>query len=235
MNKELLKDIIEWDIINWSKALKYWQPFVDKVKEKKDAKVLTLAERKGGLALWLGSQGVKNICSDYGAPYPIAHELHEKHGVKDLIEYADISIFEIPYPDNTFDLICCKSVIGGLKFDYNDTSTRTLDNQKKALDEILRVLKPGGVFLGAENMEGSWFHKMIRNSKGKQHGWRYLKPDELPYLFEGYSNVNLKYYGLAGTLWPVNAINNIAGAFDSVLSPIMPKSSKYISFIVATK
>jgi SAM-dependent methyltransferase len=48
--------------------------------------------------------------------------------------YADqvIDITSIPYPENTFDYIICSHVLGHVP------------NEKKAIDEMYRVLKPGG-------------------------------------------------------------------------------------------
>ena len=44
-----LKDIIEWDIKNWSKALYFWKRYLPKQKE---VQALAIGERNGGLSLW---------------------------------------------------------------------------------------------------------------------------------------------------------------------------------------
>ena len=62
----------------------------------------------------------------------------EIEGVKEKVEFKYGNIFKIPFPDNTFDLVTCSSVLNNLR-----------GNAKKlrALSEIYRVLKPGGRFL----------------------------------------------------------------------------------------
>ena len=231
INKE---DIVQWDINNWSKALSFWEKEIEKTADKNNP-ILTLGERYGGLSLWLASNGYKNICSDYEVPESKAHELHKKYKVDDLITYKNIDIFNIPYPDNTFDVVVIKSVIGGLKLSHKDKSTRTLENQKKAVDEIKRVLKPGGIYLGAENMQGGLLHKFLRNYTKKNTGWRYFTQDDLFFLLDGFSEIKIQFYGYLGTLFSSKLVNSITGAFDKVLSKIIPSKIRYISFFIVKK
>jgi hypothetical protein len=49
MTKELTKDIIQWDVKSWSKALSYWD---SKVEWNKIQHSLELGGREGGLSLW---------------------------------------------------------------------------------------------------------------------------------------------------------------------------------------
>jgi hypothetical protein len=61
MTKELAKDIIQWDIKSWSKALEYWDNNTDWNNVKNG---LELGGREGGLSLWLALKGKETVCSD---------------------------------------------------------------------------------------------------------------------------------------------------------------------------
>ncbi len=229
-----LKDIIQWDTINWSKALDFWESKFEEVADK-NTPILTLGERNGGLSLWLATNGYKNICSDIELPKNEVHKLHEKYHVQEFISYQNINIFNIPFEDNSFDVVVVKSVIGGLKLVHTKTETMTLENQKKAITEIIRVLKPGGILLGAENMKGGLLHSIYRKLFNKNKDWRYLSQLELEFLLADFSEVNYKNYGYLGTLFSVDFMNTIFGCIDNFLSKIISNKSKYIGFYIAKK
>ena len=230
---DLLKDIIEWDIPNWSKALSFWAAHLPRMEAA--PRILTVGERHGGLSLWLALKGYKVVYTDVHDPRPEAVALHKKHKVSHLIDYASVDVFRMPYEANSFDAIICKSVIGGLKLVYKDRRTRTLENQKLATEEIRRVLKPGGVLLGAENMLGSPLHQYLRKRQGKHLGWRYLSPADIQYLFSAYSAVNTCYYGIIPATTPSNFLNNCLGKANELLTPLFPEKYRYIGFIAAKK
>ena len=51
-HKEILKDIVQWDIKTWAKALPFWE---NNVAIKKEMKALAIGEREGGMSLWVES------------------------------------------------------------------------------------------------------------------------------------------------------------------------------------
>jgi SAM-dependent methyltransferase len=233
IDPQLMNDVIEWDVYNWSHAVEHWETTVGKLE---GGRVLCLGERNGGLSLWFALRGFQVICSDRNGPSDAARALHARHGVSQRIEYAEIDIFDLPYPENSFDLVACKSVIGGLKLVYKDASTRTLENQKLAVDQVRRVLKPGGYFLGAENMRGSLLHRWARYvRKGKKIGWRHLATDEIAWLFRDFAACDLRYFGLLGSYHRLDPINRLTSRLDTALSAVLPASWLYICFIAARK
>ncbi len=227
--------IIEWDVQNWSKALPFWEDFLPP--NPSFSKVLAIGERNGGLSLWLASKGYVVICSDRKGPSEKARASHEKFEVSHLLEYKEIDVFNIPYEDNSFDVIICKSVIGGLKKknDYSKRKTRIIENQKLAVEEIKRVLKPGGIFLGAENMCGSWFHQISRKIINRNKGWRYLSVKEIHFLFDQYSQIELRTYGFLPSHSITNSFSFFISKINRFLSAILPKEYLYIGFIAARK
>ena len=44
------KDIIEWDVVNWSKALTFWEKYSKPITG--GSKVLEIGSRNGGLSLY---------------------------------------------------------------------------------------------------------------------------------------------------------------------------------------
>ncbi len=229
-----IEEIIEWDVINWSKSLLFWtKHFPSNLNS--DSKILLLGERNGGLTLWLTLLGYKVISSDYNGITDRGISLHEKYKQSDNIEYKKINIYSIPYSENYFDLIICKSVLGGLKKEIHDKKSRTLQNQKIAVNEIYRTLKPGGKFLGAENMTGSFFHQFIRKLLKKDKGWRYLDKKDLDHFFGDFSNKSYLKYGFFGTFFNSKVLNFLFGGLDKILSRILPKKTLYITFFVITK
>ena len=220
-----------------------------------------LGDRMGGLSLWLARLGYNVLCTDYSPLDNAVRLLHERWQVQDRIVYVSADVFGLKYPDDYFDMVTCKSVIGGLSLDHADALTRSLENQKLAVEEIRRVLKPGGVFLGAENLTGSKCHMAMRKFLSNRLlfwrylrrgnsipvawrkmrlrsalGWRFLQMSEIQWLFEGYSQCEQKPHGFVGTHWPQwCGLNLLCAPLDRCLSRILPASWLYISFIRARK
>jgi ubiquinone/menaquinone biosynthesis C-methylase UbiE len=62
-------------------------------------------------------------------------------GVGDRVEIRRGNALQIPYPDNTFDLVTSGSVLHDIHSDKE---------KKRAVQEVHRVLKPGGTFIALE-------------------------------------------------------------------------------------
>jgi SAM-dependent methyltransferase len=227
--------IIEWDVRNWSRCLSFWEPLVQRFNPA-EGSVLALGERHGGIALWFALRGFHVTCSDLGGPTAKARELHSEFGVSARVTYADVDMFSMPYPAESFDIVACKSVIGGLKKEHKNAATRTLENQAAAVREIRRVLKPSGCFLGAENLTGSLLHEVMRAAtKGSRLGWRYPTQRELGLLFADFASIEIEPFGFFGTRTTKLGVDRVTGFLDRLLSPILPKRWLYIAFLRAQK
>lgn len=233
MSESELTDIIEWDKLNWSKALRHWTQAL-KSKDPQNTKILVLGERKGGLSIWLARLGYTVICTDRIEISKEVRNLHKKYNLSSKITYDKADIFNLNFKDKSFDVVICKSVIGGLKKDYNNRDSRTLEAQRDAIIEVRRVLKSDGVFLGAENMVGSPIHKLFHSITGKDKGWRYLTPQEIKFIFSDFNGLQISYFGFLGTSYRSPLINKCFNFLDLLLSSIFPRSWLYISFIVAS-
>ena len=227
MNKELIEDIIEWDIKNWSKALEFWLANADI--SSKEGNCLELGGRRGGLSLLLALSGNRVICSDLESPKDIASDLHKKYKLNGRIKYQGIDATDIPY-ENEFDIVIFKSILGGISANGKD------ELKKKALNEIHKSLKPTGKLLFAENLEASVLHKSLRGKFIKWgNRWNYMKYNDIKVLFSEYSNIEFQTFGFFGTFGRSEKQRKLLGFIDSMISPLVPKKNKYILVGVATK
>lgn len=224
---ETLKDIITWDIVNWSKALDYWTKNVN-LKEK-NLRCLELGGRNGGLSLWLALNENSVLCSDLESPEKFAFELHKKYKCNTRINYQSIDATKIPF-DNYFDIITFKSILGGI--------SRNNENElkKKTIDEIYKALKPGGKLLFAENIEASFIHKFFRHkfvNWGSE--WNYLKYNEIESLFSSYKSIKYTTVGFWGAFGRNETQRIILGYFDKIFEKLVPISMRYVTIGIAEK
>lgn len=226
MNKDLIKDIVEWDTENWSKAIFYWEKKI-KLKDSK-LKCLEIGGRSGGLTLWLAKMGHHVICSDLKNPEPIASTLHKKYSKLD-IDYKSINALDIPY-ENEFDIVAFKSVLGGVSRNNND------ELKNETLYQIHKSLKPGGKLLFAENLIASKAHQFLRKKFIKWgEEWNYLHIEEVDSLLSEFSKVNYKTVGFLGAFGQSESQRKVLGKIDRFLDPILNKNLKYIVIGIAEK
>lgn len=227
MHKETLQDIIDWDIVNWSKAIDYWEKNIDL--NNKNFKCLEIGGRKGGLSLWLALKGNNVICSDLESPEKYAYEVHKKYKCKTLIQYQPIDATNIPY-ENHFDIISFKSILGGISRNDNNVL------KQKTVNEIYKALKVNGTLLFAENIEASFFHRILRKKFVKWgNEWNYLKINEIENIFSSFKSVKYITVGFWGAFGRNEKQRNILGRFDRLFENIVPKGKRYILIGIAEK
>jgi SAM-dependent methyltransferase len=226
MTTQLTRDIIQWDVYSWSRALRCW----DKHIQSRTKICLELGGRQGGLTLYLALKGKTMICSDLKNTRQTAEPLHRKYDISALVIYEDIDATDIPY-ENYFDLIIFKSIIGGIG--SNDDQAR----QRKAFQEIHKSLKTGGKLLFAENLSASpvhrWFRKKFVNWGSY---WRYLSVNELEEFLSTFSTFELQTTGVLATFGRNERQRNWLARVDQhLLNRICPRNWKYIGYGVAQK
>lgn len=228
-----LKDIIGWDVKNWSEIIEVWRPLLESFP--KGSKALAIGERDGGLSLWLAMSGFNVICTDITDISTEASALHNKYLLKANISYRSLDIVnDIPLEEQ-FDIIIAKSVLGGLKTDRSDANTRNDSARRKAVENIYTMLKPKGFFLSAENMEGSRLLQIARRATNKQKGWDYLKHKELQTLFSNFTSLQIKTFGILPTFFPWQPVNSMCYMLNKNLLNSLPANQKYIAVITAQK
>jgi len=224
LSKKELADIIQWDIKNWSKCLDFWEENADLDQSKK---VLALGEREGGMSLFFALNGHDVICSDYNPMPDTTKVMHANYGVSDKISYQKIDMKAIDLEDESVDIVVFKSVIGALG---------NKPDQEMALKEIFRVLKPDGIFLFAENLEGSKLHQYLRKkfvSWGER--WQYVTNTDIVNWNTSFKSIKTKPIGVLGLFGRSEKQRKFLAGFDVILSPITPKKWRYILFGVLKK
>ena len=108
------KIALEWDVPTWSRALAYWEKSIA-AHPIPLAYGLEIGARNGGLSWYFAkNHGCKMVCTDFQPYPPQARVLHQSSGLAEQISYQEVDARSIPFPDNTFDFIVFKSVLGAV-------------------------------------------------------------------------------------------------------------------------
>lgn len=220
------KDILGWDVYNWSAALKYWKSIIN---FEKPLECLELGANKGGLSLWLASKGHHVICNDIR---PVSEEVinyHRQFNFSGKVDYESFDAVEIPY-ENKFDIIILKSVLGGVGRDGKDERIET------AIKEIYKALKPGGLFLFAENLRATKFHSFFR--KKFVHwakDWNYMRKRDFENYLSIFPEVKIKTSGFLGAFGFNEGAKTFLGRIDKGGLNKLPGNWHYIVYGYAKK
>ncbi len=149
-------------------------------------------------------------------------EVKEKFGSYKNVSFEQINIEEIPYADNSFDVVIANMML------YH------VPNLEKALTEVTRVLKPNGKFYSAtfgengitryltENLAQYGFHQQIKSSFTLQNGITLLK--------EHFSNVIEKDYPDALEITDTNDLLDYIFSMTSMADVKIDRASLYRFF-----
>jgi SAM-dependent methyltransferase len=226
MDIDRKRDLIGWDIVNWFKAIPYWEKRVSLADG--DKKCLELGASNGGLSLWMAKYNNEVVCSDLTKPGKEALNIHSKYDCSKNISYEAVDATNIPYKEQ-FDIVAFKSIVGGIAGFYGDNAYKY-----KTLHEMYEALKPGGKLLFAENLKGTGFHTLLRKYFGTKD-WNYLRLDEIKSVFADFRKVSYTTVGFFGCLGRNEKQRNFLGKIDTLIEKIMPKSFHYIVIGVAEK
>jgi SAM-dependent methyltransferase len=219
-----LHAIFQWEVRSWSRALPLWEAHLPK---DRPVSALGIGEREGGLSLWLASLGFAVVCSDL-RPFPEGtRQLHAAYGLDGTIRYAQADATALPFADASFDVVCFKSVIGALG---------SKEMQARAISEMHRVLKPGGVLLFAENLHGTPLHGWLRKRfVAWDDYWRYLDPISDRDLFAPFEHLHDRTTGLIANLGRTEGQRDLLARLDVLLSPLVPPVWRTIWYGAALK
>lgn len=221
---------IEWDIATWSRALSFWVKTIEQ-RHITMGHGLEIGARHGGLSWYFAKQyGSQMHCTDHVLPSENARLLHEAAGLSKLVSYQVADATRLPFPDNHFDFVVFKSVLGAVGRDNQP------EKQQQALHEIYRVLRPGAYLFFAENLRGSTLHQIARQSLvpwGKT--WRYLTISELRTLLTDFEEKEIWSTGFFAAFVPRPAwLKNIVAHIDAGCF-FIPNSARYVGFGYARK
>lgn len=224
MENDTLKKIILWDVVNWSRALKFWEDRC--FMSNKEYTCLELGSSKGGLSLWLALKGNNVYCTDLNGPEKAAFDTHTAYNCGSRVTYGSMDALHIPY-ENHFDIIVFKSIMGGISF-------ADQKNKQLIINQIHKALKPNGKLLFAENLEATFFHRFFRSKFGTKN-WNYLNIEEVYDIFSSFKKVNYTTTGFLGCFGRNEWQRNFLGRIDGFLEFFIPAKSKYIIIGQAVK
>lgn len=219
-----MREIFQWEVRSWSRALPLWERYLPAVRP---AAALGLGEREGGLSLWLAQKGFDVHCTDL-RPLPQAtSELHARHAFVGTITYAQADATALPYADGTFHVVFFKSMLGALG---------TKEAQARAVREMHRVLRPGGVLLFAENLQGTLLHRALRRRfVAWDRYWRYLHPVHDRDLFAPFAHVEDHCTGLWANLGRSETQRDLLARMDPLWTTFVPRPYRTIWYGAAVK
>lgn len=225
-----LEDYLQWDIYAWQKALKLWGKIL-KSRSITSGKALEIGSKDGGLSLFLAYNFDMNvICSDLNGTTEKAKLLHKIYNVQTKIKYTEEDATKLSFDSNTFDIIIFKSVLGSIGRDNN------ISKQKKAVNEMLRVLKSGGILLFAENCKASFLHTAMRKFFSKWASyWRYVNYDEMNEMLSEFSLKEIHTCGFLSAFVPGKFLKRIIAPVDNIFEKLVSKESRYILYGYAIK
>jgi SAM-dependent methyltransferase len=224
----LLRDVVEWDVANWSHAVKYWEACAPL--HAQPLECMELGAHHGGLTLWLASMGHRVLCTDLQGVQASASPLIDRYGLSDRVAYEELDAVAIPYREH-FDIIVFKSVLGAVGSNGNFARKRA------AFDSIYAALKPGGSLLFAENLAASPLHCYLRE-RYVQWGrfWSYADIPEMQSLLRPFAHVDYRTVGFLGAFGRSETQRRWLSAFDgSALASRVPEDWRYIMYGIATK
>lgn len=162
INSDIINDIIEWDRVNWRRALEFIDRYVSSIDISK-CDVLCVGERRG-MSLYFKLKGARSvICSDIGDSLNDARVFHQKYGVT-IDGYEEIDVTN-DFCENEYDIICFKSVLGSI-------GKNGKESIEVALENIYKALRPGGALLFMENLEASKLHSFARKTLCSKNSYR---------------------------------------------------------------
>ena len=142
------------------------------------------------------------------------------------------SVYKLPFENNSFDLVICSEVLEHLE-DYH-----------AAIDEIYRVLKPGGKFLPSvpsfwpekicwslsaayQNMPGGHVRIFKKNqmiSEITDHGFNYER-------FERFHGLHSAYWWLRCLFWKNQDSNSLVKIYKKILEYQILQNPSWLNFI----
>jgi SAM-dependent methyltransferase len=222
----LRQAIIGWDSGTWGQCLDFWLQYVPDLKGKD---VLELGASQGGLSLYFALQEAQVLCSDLTSPEAKARPLHQAYG-QSQIRYLALDAKALDLPDQSQDLVVFKSVLGGIR------RGAETDPKPLVMAEILRVLRPGGWLLFAENLIGAHWHMFLRKQFVSWAAyWDYLSLPDLQALTQPFAESHYQTAGILALCGRTEFQRQQLSRLDRVLQKKWPENQCYCVFVAARK
>ncbi len=229
MNDKINNDIIGWDIGIWSKSLQFFDQNID-FKKINNALELGASSQSGGYSLYLSQKGIHTICSSHLHVNKKTKLIHGKYKSSQLIKYEKVDILNIPY-SNFFDLVCFKSVLGGIKRNFEPKKILEI-----SFKQISKCLKNDGILIFSENITSTTVHKFFRKKFTiPVYGWHYFDIEELIKICDlSFHEVQNTTNGFITCFFP-DSLREMFSFFDNyIFCKVIPSKYHYV-FIAICK
>jgi len=227
MTRDELYHAVGWDQALWGSALaELLRALAGSVPT--SAHALELGAGDGGLSLCaVQTFGCRTLCSDRENPKHkvLAHHPHLLGNP--LLTFAALNGLSLDLPDKSQDLVLFKSMLGALS---------SWEHQGKCMQEIWRVLKPGGRLCFLENARASQVHQWARR-RWRRWGttWRYVSLHEMHALLSIFRTYDLKATGYLTAFAPTERLKRLVWAAERPCMWAIPRRSRYLLYGLAVK
>lgn len=207
-------------VISFGIDIKWRNKVVELVKSTNPASILDIATGTGDLAISLSKTGANKIVGLDISPgmLEVGKKKVLENDLNDIINMVIGDSEDLPFEENSFDAI---TVAFGI---------RNFMNLEKGLSEILRVLKPNGIFVILEtSVPTKTFYK-----KGYQFYSRYILPN-IGKVFSKDKNA-YKYLSESASVFPYgDELNNILSKIGFINVKDLPQTFGVASIYTASK
>lgn len=221
MEKSKWTETVEWDIETWKRAFEFWELEINWTSIER---ALEIGARRGGPSRWLAQKGIHVDCTDRENTLSTAGVFHPIDQPNLRITYFDLDVLALDEIEK-YDLFICKSVLGGVGHHGQ--------NQKiiQAISKIHQALKPGGIFLFAENLESSPLHRILRRKLVRWGGgWNYLSNKQWEEFFHEFSDKKFCSTGFLSTFGRSEKQRTFLARIDRLILPIIPQKWNYLGY-----
>lgn len=207
-------------VISFGIDVKWRKNVLKMVSDKNPEMILDIATGTGDLAILMTETKAKKIIGlDISAGMlEVGRKKIEQKNLSDRIEMVLGDSENIPYEDNTFDAI---TVAFGV---------RNFETLEKGLAEILRVLKPNGIFVILETS--------VPTKTPYKQGYKFYSKYILPLIGKLFSNDNSAYQYLSdsASVFPFGeALNNILRKIGFIEVKALPQTMGVATIYSASK
>ncbi len=207
-------------VISFGIDIKWRKKVLKLVSDKNPKTVLDIATGTGDLAILMTNTSAEKIIGlDISAGMlAIGRNKIKAKNLSDKIEMILADSENMPFEDNTFDAI---TVAFGV---------RNFENLEKGLTEILRVLKPNGIFVVLETS--------VPDQTPYKQGYTFYSKNILPFIGKLFSKDNSAYQYLSesASVFPYGeALNNILRKIGFIDVKAMPQTFGVATIYSASK
>lgn len=207
-------------VISFGIDIKWRKKVLKMVSDKNPEMILDIATGTGDLAILMTKTNAKKIIGlDISAGMlEVGRKKIEQKNLSDRIEMVLGDSENIPYDDNTFDAI----TVG--------FGVRNFENLEKGFSEILRVLKPNGIFVILETS--------VPTKTPYKQGYKFYSKYILPLIGKLFSKDNSAYQYLSdsASVFPYGeALNNILRKIGFIEVKALPQTMGVATIYSASK